>query len=197
MKDSVKVVFSKFGVILLLIFAEFNLRWHIPYVQSGQIWSKLGNIIENADKTSLAGPRKDHGIWQRRDKTLVSRRATETPCYLAACCKTWFSESRVCETVFRKSLRSQYIVWRLAFSNAWAYQASQSYCVANKNRRKNTFQSRLRDSVVFPWCYEIAGSCRDAVRYHGLFRDQCHAFLVARAWPCYARNLKKFSYQKR
>ena len=40
-----------------------------------EVWikNKLGLILY------FAGPLREHGIWQRRDKTLVSRRATDRP----------------------------------------------------------------------------------------------------------------------
>ena len=89
---------------------------------------------------------------------LVSRRATERPCYRAACSKTRFSEGCVCETVVRRCLKSPRIAESQPLNNVLASQTFP------KNRYTNTALRKLR----FRTDCEIAWSVGGAARYQGL-----------------------------
>ena len=92
------------------------------------------------------------------DKTLVSRRATDRPSYLAACSRTRFSGGCVCETVIRRCLKSPRIAESQPLNNVLASQTFP------KNRYTNTALRKLR----FRTGCEIAWSVRSAARYQGL-----------------------------
>jgi len=78
---------------------------------------------------------------------------------------------------YREKLEEPVNFLKVSFQQCVSFSSISEYCLAaNRIRRKTRF--RPRDSMVSPWCCEIAGSCRDAVRYHGLFRDQRNIFLI-------------------